>query len=118
MGFGGPMDEVPFILSPGVLTTAWGSVVRQIGAGLDVELDGIEEGHERVAAPEAFTVDAGRIEAGTTAGMHFEVRGMKDGRAVVVLEHATRLRFAQRLRLAGGGADGPQPEPVPATAGA
>lgn len=93
MGFGGPMDEVPFILSPGVLTTAWGSVVRQIGAGLDVELDGIEEGHERVAAPEAFTVDAGRIEAGTTAGMHFEVRGMKDGRAVVVLEHATACVF-------------------------
>ena len=43
MGFGGPMDKVPFILSPGVLTTAWGSVVRQIAAGLDVELDGIEE---------------------------------------------------------------------------
>jgi 4-hydroxy-tetrahydrodipicolinate reductase len=92
MGFGGSLDEVPFILSPGILTTAWGSVVRQIAAGLDVELDGIEEWHERVAAPEAFTVDAGRIEKGTTAGMHFEVRGMKDGRAVVVLEHATRLR--------------------------
>ena len=92
MGFGGSIDEVPFILSPGILTTAWGSVVRQIAAGLDVELDGIEEWHERVAAPEAFTVDAGRIEKGTTAGMHFEVRGMKDGRAVVVLEHATRLR--------------------------
>lgn len=92
MGFGGSMDEVPFILSPGVLTTAWGSVVSQIAAGLDVELDGIEEWHERVAAPEAFDVDAGRIEAGTTAGMHFEVRGMKDGRPVVVLEHATRLR--------------------------
>src|SRR5665213_4047531 len=27
MGFGGPMDEVPFILTPGVLTMAWGSVV-------------------------------------------------------------------------------------------
>lgn len=92
MGFGGPLDEVPFILSPGVLTTAWGSVVRQIAAGLDVELDGIEEWHERVAAPEAFDVDAGRIEKGTTAGMHFEVRGMSGGRPVIVLEHATRLR--------------------------
>jgi hypothetical protein len=92
MGFGGSMDEVPFILSPGVLTTAWGSVVHQIAAGLGVELDGVEEWHERVAAPEAFDVDAGRIEAGTTAGMHFEVRGMKGGRPLVVLEHATRLR--------------------------
>jgi 2,4-diaminopentanoate dehydrogenase len=92
MGFGGSLDEVPFILTPGVLTTAWGSVVRQIAAGLDVELDGIEEWHERVAAPEAFDVDAGRIEKGTTAGIHFEVRGMLGGRAVIVLEHATRLR--------------------------
>src|SRR4029453_14259551 len=35
MGFGGSLDEVPFILSPGILTTAWGSVVTQIAAGPD-----------------------------------------------------------------------------------
>ena len=92
MGFGGPLDEVPFILSPGILTTAWGSVVSQIAAGLDVELDEIVEWHERVPAPEAFDVASGRIEAGTTAGMRFEVRGMVGGRPVVVLEHVTRLR--------------------------
>jgi 4-hydroxy-tetrahydrodipicolinate reductase len=92
MGFGGSLDEVPFILSPGILTTAWGSVVRQIAAGLDVELDGIEEWHERAAAPEAFEVASGRIEAGTTAAMHFEIRGMRDGRPVIVVEHVTRLR--------------------------
>ncbi len=92
MGFGQSLDEVPFILSPGILTTAWGSVVRQIAAGLDVELDGIEEWHERAAAPDAFEVASGRVEAGTTAAMHFEVRGMRGGRPVVVLEHVTRLR--------------------------
>jgi 4-hydroxy-tetrahydrodipicolinate reductase len=92
MGFGQSLDEVPFILSPGIPTTAWGSVVRQIAAALDVELDGVEEWHERVGAPEAFDVAAGRVEAGTTAAMHFEVRGMKEGRAVIVLEHVTRLR--------------------------
>jgi 4-hydroxy-tetrahydrodipicolinate reductase len=92
MGFGGSLDEVPFILSPGILTTAWGSVVRQIAAGLDVELDGIEEWHERAAAPEAFEVASGRIEAGTTAAMHFEIRGMRAGRPVIVVEHVTRLR--------------------------
>lgn len=92
MGFGGSLDEVPFILSPGVPTTAWGSVVRQIAAGLGVELDGIEEFHERRPAPETFDVDAGTIQEGTTAAMRFEVRGMKDDRAIVVLEHVTRLR--------------------------
>jgi len=92
MGFGGSLDEVPFILSPGILTTAWGSVVNQIAAGLGVELDEIVEWHDRVPAPEAFDVGCGRIEAGTTAALRFEVRGMVDGVARIVLEHVTRLR--------------------------
>jgi 2,4-diaminopentanoate dehydrogenase len=91
MGFGRPLDATPMILAPGVLTMAWGSVVRQLARGLDVALDEIVEWHERVPAPEAFDVAAGRIEAGTTAALHFEVRGMRTGRAVVVLEHVTRL---------------------------
>jgi hypothetical protein len=92
MGFGQPIDEVPFLLSPGILTTAWGSVVSQIAAGLGVTLDEIVEWHERVPAPEAFDVASGRVEPGTTAAMRFEVRGMIGGEAKVVLEHVTRLR--------------------------
>jgi 4-hydroxy-tetrahydrodipicolinate reductase len=92
MGFGRPLDDTPLLLAPGVLTTAWGSVVRQIAAALDVELDSVDEWYERVGAPEAFDVNAGRIEAGTAAALHFEVRGMRGGRPVVVLEHVTRLR--------------------------
>src|SRR3954469_20599381 len=38
-GFGQPMDEVAMLWQPGILTTAWGPVVRQIAAGLEVELD-------------------------------------------------------------------------------
>ena len=92
MGFGGAMDEVPFLLTPGVLTMAWGSVVRQIAAGLGVTLTDVTEWYEREAAPEDFEVDAGTIKAGTAAALHFEVRGMVGDRAVVVLEHVTRLR--------------------------
>ena len=92
MGFGRSMDDVPFILSPGILTTAWGSVVRQIAAGLDIPVDRVEERYERVAAPETFEVDAGTIEAGTQAAIRFEVRAMHGDRATVVLEHVTRLR--------------------------
>ena len=93
MGFGRPMDEVPMILRPGVMTMAWGSVVRQLAAGLEVELDGdLVEWYERVPAPETFVIDAGTIEAGTAAGLHFELRGIRNGRAVIVLEHVTRLR--------------------------
>jgi 2,4-diaminopentanoate dehydrogenase len=92
MGFGGSLDETPFLLTPGVLTTAWGSVVRQIAAGLGVELDGVEEHHERLPAPEDIKVSAGTIEKGTTAALRFEVRGMWNGRPLVILEHVTRLR--------------------------
>ncbi len=91
MGFAGPMDELPMLLQPGVLTLAWGSVVRQLAAGLGIELDGIEEWHERVAAPRDLQVDAGPVPAGTVAGLHFEVRGLRGGRPDVVLEHVTRL---------------------------
>ncbi len=102
MGFGRPMDEVPLILQPGVLTTAWGSVVRQLAAGLDVELDSVDEWYERLPATEMFEVDAGTIEKGTVGALHFEVRGIRNGKVVIVLEHVTRLHDAL-------GPDWPQP---------
>jgi hypothetical protein len=92
MGFARPMGDLPMLLQPGVLTLAWGSVVRQIAAGLGVELDSVEEWFEQVPAPETFEITSGTIEKGTVAALHFEVRGIRNGRAVVVLEHVTRLR--------------------------
>ncbi|WP_459547138.1 NAD(P)H-dependent amine dehydrogenase family protein [Nocardia sp. X0981] len=92
MGFGKPLDETPVLLQPGVLSLAWGSVVRQLAAGIGVELDAVTETHERIPAPEDFEIAAGRIAAGTTAGVRFEVRGMVGDSPVTVLEHITRLR--------------------------
>jgi len=91
MGFGRPIDDVPMILQPGVMTMAWGSVVRQLAAGLDVELDSLDEWYERLPDTETFEVDSGTIEKGTAAALHFELRGMRNGKAVIVLEHITRL---------------------------
>ncbi|HWC83312.1 MAG TPA: diacylglycerol kinase [Pseudonocardiaceae bacterium] len=91
MGFGQPMDETPMLLRPGVLSMAWGSVVRQLAAGLDVELDAVEEWHERLPAPADLPIASGAIPRGTMAALRFEVRGMRAGRAVCVLEHVTRL---------------------------
>ncbi|KWX25310.1 diacylglycerol kinase [Mycolicibacterium wolinskyi] len=92
MGFGKSLDETPMLLQPGVLSLAWGSVVRQLAAGLGIELEAVTEEHTRVPAPEDFEIAAGHIPKGTTAAMRFEVRGMRDGKAAVVLEHVTRLR--------------------------
>lgn len=92
MGFGKALDEIPMLLQPGVLSLAWGSVVRQLAAGLDVKLDAVEERYERLPAPETFDIASGTIEKGTAAALRFEVRGMRNGRPVCVLEHVTRLR--------------------------
>jgi len=91
MGFGRPIDDVPMILQPGVMTMAWGSVVRQLAAGLDVELDSVEEWYERLPATQTFEVSSGTIEKGTAAALHFELRGIRHGRPAIVLEHVTRL---------------------------
>lgn len=55
MGFGGSLDETPMLLQPGVLSLAWGSVVRQLAAGLGIELDEVNETHVRVPAPRHST---------------------------------------------------------------
>jgi 4-hydroxy-tetrahydrodipicolinate reductase len=92
MGFGKPLEDIPMLLQPGVLSLAWGSVVRQLAAGLGVELDEVTEKYVREPAPEDFDIASGHIAKGTAAALRFEVRGMKDGKAAVVLEHVTRLR--------------------------
>lgn len=92
MGFGKPLDDVPMLLQPGVLSLAWGSVVRQLAAGLGVTLDEVTEEYARVPAPEAFDISSGHIAEGTAAALRFEVRGMVGGKPVVVLEHVTRIR--------------------------
>jgi 4-hydroxy-tetrahydrodipicolinate reductase len=92
MGFGKPMDETPMLLMPGVLSLAWGSVVRQIAAGLGIELDELKETVVKLPAPETFEIASGTIEQGTMAALRFEVLGMYHGRPAVVLEHVTRLR--------------------------
>ncbi len=75
-----------------MLSFAWGSVVRQLAAGLGVELDEVTETYVREPAPEDFDIASGHIEKGTAAALRFEVRGMKDGKVAVVLEHVTRTR--------------------------
>jgi hypothetical protein len=92
MGFGKPLDDIPMLLQPGVLSLAWGSVVRQLAAGLDISLDEVTEEYTRVPAPEDFDIASGHIAEGTAAALRFEVRGMVGDKAVVVLEHVTRIR--------------------------
>jgi 4-hydroxy-tetrahydrodipicolinate reductase len=92
MGFAKPLDHTPLLLIPGVLTLAWGSVVRVLAAGLGAELEEIREVYEKRPAPESFTVPPGPVPAGTMAGLRFEVQGIVHGKPAIIVEHVTRLR--------------------------
>lgn len=92
MGFGTPADTVPLLLTPGVLTAAWGPAIHQMAAGLGIEVDEISESYTREPAPEDFEVDAGLIPRGGQAALQFAITGMMQGQPAVVIEHITRLR--------------------------
>ncbi len=90
-GFGRPLEETPMIFQPGILSMAWGSVVRQIAAALDVTLDEpLVEHVERVPAERDIDTVSVHIKAGTQGAVRFEVVGQVDGVPRVVLEHVTR----------------------------
>jgi 2,4-diaminopentanoate dehydrogenase len=91
MGFGQPLDSKPLLLLPGVLTLAWGGVVKVLAAGLGVEIEEIREVHERQPAPADIDLGFGVVEQGTTAALRFEVQGIVDGKTRIVVEHVTRL---------------------------
>jgi 4-hydroxy-tetrahydrodipicolinate reductase len=76
---------------PGVLSMAWGSVVRQIAAGLDITLDEpLTENVDRRPAERDVETASVDIRAGTMGAVRFELVGQVDGVPRVVLEHVTR----------------------------
>lgn len=92
MGFGKPLDELPILLQPGVLSIAWGTAIRQLAAGLGLAIDDITETYEREPAPEAFEIVAGHVAKGSVAALRFQICGMVAGQPALVIEHVTRLR--------------------------
>ncbi|KAA1419588.1 diacylglycerol kinase [Nocardioides humilatus] len=90
-GFGQPMETRPMLWEGGILSTAWGPVVRLIAAGLDITLDEplIEE-VERRPAPRTVKTYSVDVEEGTMGSVRFRVIGTVDGVPRVTLEHITR----------------------------
>jgi 2,4-diaminopentanoate dehydrogenase len=92
MGFGNELGDFPMLFQPGVLSIAWGTAIRQLAAGLGVEVDEIRDSVEQEPAPEDLDVAAGHIAKGTVAALRFQIEGMVKGDPVIVVEHITRLR--------------------------
>ncbi len=95
-GFGKPMNDVAMLWQPGILTTAWGPVVRQLAAGLEVDLDpDLEEIVERVPAERDLSTASVDVAEGTMGAVRFQVCGLVDGVPRIVLDHVTRLATDQ-----------------------
>jgi hypothetical protein len=92
MGFGNRIGDFPMLFQPGVLSIAWGTAIRQLAAGLGIEVDEIRDSVEQEPAPEDFDVAVGTIGKGTVAALRFQVEGLVEGKPVIVVEHVTRLR--------------------------
>ncbi len=110
MGFGNPIGEFPMLFQPGVLSIAWGTAIRQLAAGLGVEVDEIRDSVEQEPAPEDLDVAAGHIAKGTVAALRFQIEGMVKGKPVIVVEHVTS---PARRPASGLGAAGPPRRLVP-----
>jgi hypothetical protein len=96
-GFGKPLGEDPPLFAGGILTMAWGSVVRIIAAGLGLTLDEpLTEEVEYAEAERDYDTVSGPIAAGTRCGVRFQVIGAVDGTPRVALEHVTRTHPEQR----------------------
>jgi hypothetical protein len=91
MGFGKAMDELPILLRPGTLCVAWGGTIRLLAAGLGLELGEITQRYECLPAPHDLETPMGTIREGTRAALRFEVTGVVDGEARLVVEHVTRM---------------------------
>lgn len=92
IGFGGDMRTLPRMLQETSLKLVWEPMLRILSSALDYPLDGIETCVERRPLEQAVEVAGmGRFEAGTQGAFRFEVRGIRNGNARLVVEHITRI---------------------------
>ncbi|MFI1235367.1 dihydrodipicolinate reductase [Nocardia salmonicida] len=92
VGMGQPMDYQPPMLMASVPTMVWGGQIRLMARALGVELDEIRETVDRRALDETVqTTRMGAFDAGTQGAVRFEVQGIIDGQARIVIEHVTRI---------------------------
>lgn len=91
MGFGMPMDYTPLLSLNGSQRFAWGPPIGLVARALDVTLDEVTEGFERVATPRELVVASGVIAPGTCGAIRMETTGIVNGLPVITIEHVNRM---------------------------
>lgn len=92
IGFGKPMDELPLMLHDFAIEMVWAPMVRLVGEALGKPVQDVAVSVERLPLERTIDVEGmGTFEQGTQGAFRFEVQGLRDGRALYVLEHVTRI---------------------------
>ncbi len=92
MGFGSkPGDDPAMAFLPGVITTMFGGLVRNIAAHLCVDLDDVTERFEPWYTDQRIECKMMTVEPGGLAGVRFAAEGFRAGSPVITVEHTTRL---------------------------
>ena len=92
IGFGQPMENKPSMLEESALKTVWSPMVEMVAKELGYELDSIDVVVEKRALENDVSVATmGEFKKGTQGAFRFEVRGVSNGHAGIVLEHITRI---------------------------
>jgi 4-hydroxy-tetrahydrodipicolinate reductase len=90
-GFGQPPTFVPPLFTSGMLLHWWQGTIAEIAELLEVAIDDIVLRHEVAAVDHDVDCAFGRVEAGTIGAVRFELKGMHNGRPVIVVEHVDRI---------------------------
>lgn len=95
MGFGlTAQDDPPMLFLPGVVTSMWGGPVRNLAGQLGVELDEVRQRTEAWYAESRIDCKMTTVQPGQMAAARFAVEGVRDGVAVITMEHVNRLTDA------------------------
>ncbi|MEZ0342111.1 dihydrodipicolinate reductase [Mycobacterium sp. pV006] len=92
MGFGTtPEDDPPMAFLPGVVSSIFGGLVRNIAHHVGVTLDDIGERIEPWYTRERIECKMMTVEPGQMAAVRFAAEGRVAGTPVITVEHVTRL---------------------------
>jgi 4-hydroxy-tetrahydrodipicolinate reductase len=91
-GFGQRDDQNSPILRRGVTTNYHGTTVQLMADAMGLAIDEIVEDHSVIYADAAFDIASGHIPADTISGVRYQVKGMVDGKAKIIVEHVEKLR--------------------------
>ena len=103
--FGFGQKRLGMVSTPGYLAGIFRSTLCLVADAMGVRLDDIVEEIDVIHADEALDLPSVYVAPGTISGVRFQVKGMVEGEARVVVDHVTKLRnhdFAE-IPFNGGG---------------